>query len=124
MGPTGIGGGLLANASTVPVFLNNLVTGNEPSGIHLNAGASARYNLVQGNVADWAGAQGSRAGLDGNLSSAPAVRAATDDDDYSDDDWSPATGSPLIDAGDPASPVDADGSRADIGAYGGTYGSW
>ncbi|MCA9494672.1 MAG: hypothetical protein KC621_32310 [Myxococcales bacterium] len=33
-----------------------------------------------------------------------------------DDDLSPLPGSPLIDGGDPASPTDPDGSRADIGS--------
>jgi hypothetical protein len=122
--PGGVGGGLLAFGSTVPVFQNNLVFDNDPSGVHLNSGASARYNLVNGNVADWAGAQGSRAGLDGNLSSAPGVTASLDDDDYRNDDWAPASGSALINAGDPSSPTDTDGSRADIGAYGGAYGAW
>lgn len=40
-------------------------------------------------------------------------------------DWDlhPDTGSPLIDAGNPAQ-TDPDGSAADIGAYGGAYGAW
>jgi len=33
------------------------------------------------------------------------------------------SGSPLIDGGDPAE-TDADGTRADIGAYGGAWGGW
>jgi hypothetical protein len=52
------------------------------------------------------------------------VAASSDDDDYSNDDWAPASGSALINAGDPSSPTDTDGSRADIGAYGGVYGAW
>ena len=118
------GGGLLAFGATVPVFLNNLVYANTPTGVYLNSGASARYNLVFGNDTDWAGVQGSRAGLDGNLASAPGMTAATDDGDFSDDDWRPGTGSALINAGDPASALDPDGSRADIGAWGGSYGAW
>lgn len=36
-----------------------------------------------------------------------------------DSNYHPTSGSPLLDAGDPSSPLDLDGTRADIGCYGG-----
>ena len=122
--PGGFGGGLLAFGTTVPLFRNNLVIGNEVSGIYLNNTATARYNLVWANTTDWAGPRGSRTGLDGNVAADPRVNAASDDGNPTNDDWHPLAGSPLLDAGDPASATDIDGSRADIGAHGGTYGGW
>jgi hypothetical protein len=62
-------------------------------------------------------------GSDGNISSDPMFVSWTDDDDYSDDDLHLASGSPSVDAGVPAY-LDADGSPADQGAYGGPDGSW
>lgn len=59
----------------------------------------------------------------GNISSDAMFVAFTDDDDYSDDNLHLAAGSPGTDAGSP-SDTDADGTPADMGAYGGPNGGW
>ena len=60
---------------------------------------------------------GSPLGSNGNVSVDPGYLDAAEGD-YHLDNWSP-----LLDAGDPAV-TDPDGSRSDIGAYGGPYGAW
>ncbi len=61
----------------------------------------------------------------GVLTSDPLFLAASCDGDPDNDDFHLAEGSPAIDAGDPDSAYnDADGSRNDMGAYGGPDGSW
>ena len=120
---TSYGGGLLAWSSTAPRLEGNLIYGNTGPGVYLNAGADFAYNLVFGNTSAYAGAQGDRTGSAGNLASDPRVGTLSDNGDWKDDDWAPGSGSPMIDAADPAD-VDADGTRADIGAYGGPLGSW
>ena len=62
------------------------------------------YSIVGGDSV-WAGP--------GNLNVDPMLR------DPSRNDFSLLPGSPAMDAGDPASPLDPDGTRADIGATGG-----
>ncbi len=122
---TTYGGGLLAWGSTAPIFHNNLVAWNDGGGIWLNATADARYNLVYGNSTDWLGSQGSLTGVAGNISMTPGVAAASDDGDWTNDDWHPgSSGAAIVDAGDPGGASDADGSRADIGAYGGVHSAW
>ncbi len=59
---------------------------------------------------------------DGNLGVAP-LHADTSSPDSIDWDLALDPSSPLIDAGDPAI-LDADGSRSDVGGYGGPAGSW
>ena len=59
-------------------------------------------------------------GEDGNISEDPLFIDWTPDGDPTNDDLCPAPGSPLIDAGDPDE-LDPDGSRADIGAFGGPH---
>ena len=58
-------------------------------------------------------------GLDGNLSVDPLFT------DAANGDYTLAAGSPCIDAGDPdAAYDDLDGTRNDMGAFGGPYGGW
>ena len=59
----------------------------------------------------------------GNISSDAMFVAFTDDSDYSDDNLHLTAGSPGTDAGSP-SDTDADGTPADMGAYGGPNGGW
>ena len=121
---TDYGAGLLAWQLTEPLLRNNLVVFNLGTGIYTNAGADVRHNLAYGNSTDWAGDQGTLTGVDGNLSTDPMVVSITNNLDFTDDDWRPASGSPLLDSGDASSSPDPDGSRADIGAYGGSLGGW
>ena len=53
----------------------------------------------------------------------PGFVAASDDGNLANDDFTLQSSSSLINAGD-ASITDPDGTRSDIGAYGGSYGAW
>ena len=88
-----------------------------------DADASVAYNLSWGHTEDWAGALVDLDGLHGNLSEDPDFVDASDDGDGTNDDMRLDSGSPAIDAADPAT-SDPDGSTADMGAYGGADGTW
>ncbi len=118
------GAGLVVWQFTAPNVRNNLIAFNDGVGVWSNSTGVFGYNLVYGNEVDWAGARGSLTGTGGNISADPRVVGVSDDGDWTDDDWAPGAGSPLIDAGDAAMAADPDGSRADIGAFGGVYGGW
>lgn len=94
-----------ASYATNSVFLNAAcgITGDQP--------LTHRYNAFFGNVADGCG-----------LSITPGVSADPLFTSFPDD-LSLQAGSPLIDAGDPAARYqDIDGSRNDMGRFGGTWG--
>ncbi|MEZ4319562.1 MAG: MopE-related protein [Myxococcota bacterium] len=61
---------------------------------------------------------------DGNSTLNPFVLSLTNDADWTNDSWSLTPSSPARDAGDPAAPLDWDGSPADPGAFGGPNGAW
>jgi predicted outer membrane repeat protein len=63
-------------------------------------------------------------GVDGNTNSPPFFTSLLDDGDWTNEDWSLGQGSGAIDAGDPTSGVDTDGTTADMGAFGGPEGDW
>lgn len=75
------------------------------------------WNDVWGNDEDYGWAFGERTGVDGNVAVDPGFA------DPSGLDYSLAPTSALIDAGDP-SLSDPDGTRSDVGAYGGPGGGW
>jgi hypothetical protein len=54
----------------------------------------------------------------------PKLETISDDADWTNEDWSLGVGSGAIDAADPSSDDDPDGSPGDIGAFGGTFGAW
>ena len=88
---------------------------------------SFSYNLVNGNYPDYAD---SSSGSDlwasagtGNLDSDPGFKSASNDLDWTNDDFALKGASPCVDAGKP-DVLDTDGSRSDCGAYGGPNGSW
>ncbi len=110
----------------VPVHLvNNLVAWSE-GGAALQADdgysatlSDARYDAWHENAGgDQGGDFDFDLGADGHLSGDPGLVAWTNDGDCAGDDLRLSAGSPLIDAGDPTL-TDPDGSRSDIGAYGG-----
>ncbi len=76
------------------------------------------YNLLWPDTIDWAPAD-----PPGFPQGEGWVRAAPLLVDVVAGDWTLGPGSPAIDAGPPDA-LDPDGSRADIGAYGGAYGTW
>jgi len=84
-----------------------------------DAGSDRFYNLVWDNAGGgWAGGWSDVTGTSGNLEVDPELVAYTADGDETDDDLSLSVDSPAVDAGSPAL-FDVDGSRSDIGAYGG-----
>ena len=81
-----------------------IVEDSDPSGV-------GTLDVSYSDIWDTDGVNGmsNPVGSDGNISENP---------DYTGD-LELSSGSPCIDAGDPSGPSDADGSRADMGAYGG-----
>jgi hypothetical protein len=65
-------------------------------------------------------------GTNGNISVEPIFTAVADDEHWANDDWHlDPDHSPMVDAGDPSPAFDdADGTRNDIGAYGGPGSDW
>ncbi|MBI3177059.1 MAG: right-handed parallel beta-helix repeat-containing protein [Chloroflexi bacterium] len=101
------------------VIVNNLIFGSFDWGIglHKDLEAEARvdYNLMWGQATLYAGKGQTQAGQN-NFSANPLFV------DAAHGDFHLRSGSPAIDAGDP-SVLDADGSRSDLGAYGGPQGA-
>jgi hypothetical protein len=98
------GWGLIAYGSTALLVRNNVFRDCAGSGITTlsNLSCTFIYNCFYNNARDFFGD-----GPDeGNIFTDPLINGFT---------FMPQTGSPCIDAGDPASPLDPDGSRADIG---------
>ncbi|MAE29761.1 MAG: hypothetical protein CMJ87_12405 [Planctomycetes bacterium] len=95
------GGGLLGKNSAQAAILNSIFWGNGPGEIVPGNGTfTVSYTDVEGG---WAGA--------GNMGLNPLFW------DRTIGDYHLGFGSPCIDAGDPASPPDDDGSLPDLGAY-------
>jgi hypothetical protein len=87
-------GGVHGSATLVSCIVGDN-DGNEVSG-----GVSATYSDVEGNFAGT-----------GNFTADPLFR------DAPNGDYRLLPGSPCIDTGDPAAPLDPDGTRADVGAF-------
>ena len=100
--------------------LNNIVAANEDgAGVSVSGAAPTtwRHNDVFGNTAgDYAG-MNDPTGTDGNLSTDPGFV------DAGAGDYHLQSASACVDSGISELP-DPDGSRSDMGAYGGPYGSW
>jgi hypothetical protein len=122
------GGGIAFRTSTWPMSVSNSVI------LFNDADAGGAVSVVGGDVelsycdiyanspTDWDGMD-SPVGTDGNLQQNPAFADVLDLDPANWDHHLNHT-SPLIDAGDPST-IDPDGSRADIGPYGGPEaGGW
>ncbi len=117
------GGGFLVDSSTVT--LRNGIVGYATAGGGIyGVGAvthTQRYSNVFGNTGgNYAGTATSMTGTSGNISADPRFRAVSDDGNVYNDDFTLVIGSPSINTGDPSSVYnDPDGSRANMGAYGG-----
>ncbi|SVD14409.1 uncharacterized protein METZ01_LOCUS367263, partial [marine metagenome] len=93
-----------------PVIINTIISQNSPDSIELfitenedyNSNPTITYSNIQGDTT-WAG--------NGNINLDPLF---TDPDNG---DFTLQPSSPCIDAGDPDSPLDPDGTIADMGAY-------
>ena len=119
------GGAYFAGWYAYGSFVNNLVVGSSAgTGIYASDPYDYGYTTVAYNgfsdnaPIDAGGYFYVESGVDGNLTADPAFVAYTRDGDCTDDDLRLGSGSPMRDAGDPAL-ADPDGSRSDIGAWGG-----
>jgi parallel beta-helix repeat protein/predicted outer membrane repeat protein len=112
-------GGHLYTSTVLSVTNNLFVEAVDGGGAYGTSATTDRYyNLAWGNAGgDWVG-WSDPTGTSGNLSADPRFVAYTPDGDETDDVLYLQAGSPAIDAGSP-SILDIDGSRSDIGAYGG-----
>ncbi|GDX82085.1 hypothetical protein LBMAG42_38960 [Deltaproteobacteria bacterium] len=113
--------GVIARSSTLTIS-NSIFDGNAYGISGTGATLYASYNAFDNDNADYVGVT-DPTGQSGNLGVACSFVDYHDDADPSNDDFALASGSPCIDAGD-EDELDADGSRADIGAYGGANGDW
>ena len=119
-------GGALSFSNADYSFKNNLVAwtvgGN---GIHATWSGSSTYamdynNWYSNTTSDASGSLSSTSLGSNSLFVDPDLEDYTADGNCGNDKMWPATTSPLIDAGDPSASLnDPDGSRSDIGAYGG-----
>lgn len=114
------GSGVYLTETSALEVVNTIVTNNiAGAGVYVSGTAPAlwAYNDVFGNdVADFTG-MADPTGVDGNLSADPRFVDGANGDLLLD------VASPCLDAGHPAL-LDADGTRSDMGAFGGPYGSW
>ena len=115
------GGGILLASAPASSVVNTIVVGNSGVGIgadNADHSGSLAYNLSWGNGANWGSELSAFAGSGGNLSSDPLYQSWADDDDPSTEYLALQSGSPARDAGDPGL-LDLDGSRSDMGSFGG-----
>jgi hypothetical protein len=127
-----VGAGLAIWINVAPDVRNNLVAFNDGDGVHTHATALATpsgeavaygYNDVFGNDVAWSGAVDAAPAT--CFAADPLFAAASDDGDHSNDDFNLGAGSAAVDGGDPDGAFDdVDGSRSDVGAYGGPDGDW
>jgi len=127
------GAGVQFHETNEYYFQNNLVSWNPAGdGIYVNAPESDEetvdhsshftYNAWYENVTDHSNVSSGTLTLDStNVFEHPLISAYSNDGDCDNDELWQTWGSPLIDAGDPlpSTTTDPDGSRSDIGAYGG-----
>ena len=95
------GGGIYCYNNSNPNLINCILWNDSPQEIYIYSGSvAATYCDIQGG---WTG--------DGNIDADPLFV------DPTNGDYHLTASSPCIDAGDPASPLDPDGTIADMGAY-------
>ena len=127
------GGGISSWNNASPSLVNTIVSDNTGNyGIYVESGIptitySDFYNNESGNfynIGEWVGvnittnANGDSVDAYGNIQLDPLFV------DAANGDYNLQQGSPCIDAGDPTSPYDPDGSIADMGALPSTYGTY
>lgn len=92
------------------IFYDNISSGSQNVIADYTSTATIEYNDTYGNTTNYTGGTG-------NINSDPDF---IDEDDYELD-----SSSPCVDAGDPSGDYDdADGTRNDMGVYGGASGDW
>jgi predicted outer membrane repeat protein len=115
----------LWNTTSVDLRNNLFAEGFDGAAVYIHRASAASFTTLAYD--GWYGNVDGNAGgyltLDtttsGHVSADPLLESYTDDGDCDNDSLALQVGSPLFDAGDPAY-ADPDGSRADIGAYGGS----
>ncbi len=96
-----LGGGIYCFNNSNPSLVNSILWDNSPEEIYISSGSvTATYSDIQGQ---WIGL--------GNINSDPLFV------DSGNGDYHLQSISPCINTGDPSSPLDPDGTRADMGAY-------
>lgn len=123
-----VAGGLAVTGSS-RFFMNSTIIYGSNTGVGVYADSEAialiTYSNVYGNVGGEYTGTSDPTGSSGNISEDPRFVKVTANGNPDDDDWNLDSTSPCIDAGDPDSAMnDADGSRNDIGVYGGPEGVW
>lgn len=122
-----MGGGFAAMGMGSQTLMNSIVAQNTTGdGIYVDSGAafSGAYNNVYGNTSANYNGITDPTGGSGNISADPMFVSWTDDS-VDNDDFHLAGGSPSINTGNPgAAYYDADSTRNDQGAYGGSGSSW
>ncbi len=102
-------------------IVNSIAAYNNQEGITaISSSPSVTYSDSTGNGDDWGGTLGDLTGTDGNLSQDPEYTGFSDDGNGLNDILFLGSTSPCRDVGDP-SLTDADGSRSDMGSFGGAY---
>ncbi|MFQ6608094.1 MAG: choice-of-anchor D domain-containing protein [Fidelibacterota bacterium] len=111
----GSGGGISCVVSSTPSLVNSILWDNSPQEIYLNNDnhtLSISYSDVQGGLDSIVTGENDEVIWgDGNIDADPLFTAPATGD------FTLQWGSPAIDAGDPASDPDPDGTIADMGAY-------
>lgn len=117
-----ISAGLYAKSSSAKVFNNIIVYQDTGAGLVNDdevLSLDVQYNLFYANQGgSFGGYQPDVVGSAGNLEADPLFVKFSNDSRFTNDDFHLQAGSPAIDAGDP-SRLDVDGTRSDLGAYGG-----
>ncbi|MCB9685724.1 MAG: hypothetical protein H6735_11850 [Alphaproteobacteria bacterium] len=106
------------NLGTTLTLVNDLVADTLGTGVQgiSSATITVRYSDFFGNSTDYSNVTANV----GIYNEGPLLRYWVNDGDCSNDDLMPRWDSPLLDAGDPSPAFnDPDGSRSDIGAFGG-----
>ncbi len=120
------GAGVWFSGNSTGRLYNSIVATNTGDGVLASSTTvlQAEYNNVVGNTTNYSGLT-DPTGTSGNISQDPLFVVLTDNGDATDEDLHLGSGSPSANTGNPDSAYnDVDGSRNDMGAYGGPGGGW
>jgi hypothetical protein len=118
-------GDALYMSSTTATIWNSILTTSSSNYV-----AYASGGTITNNYNDWYNFStgGRSSGLttgSSSITTNPSFTSVTNDGNFNNDNWKLYTGSPAINTGDSSSAYyDADGTRNDMGAYGGPGSSW
>jgi|GEM_PF-2015303 len=119
--------GVFVYGSSTATLTNSIVFGRgSGTGVTVDSGGTltASYSDVNGFDTRYDGVS-DPSGSDGNIDEDPQFTGVSDDANSDNDDWTLGSSSPCVDAGDSDSAYDdADGTRNDMGVYGGPGSDW